>query len=469
MRAGKIYGPGLVLVLVLLSFSSLAAENKAASIWTSVQFNKRTVVVGEPVLVTITIYTSTWFTSPPEFSEIQVPNAIMVDYKQRTGSMSKTIGNRSYPAIEKKYLVYPLKEGENSLPSMSIVVESPPEGDYKSKRRVIKSPERSFHVAPVPEGLTMETWLTAYNVRLSETWNKSTDQLRQGDVLDRRITIEASGALAALIPPLDIVESSFGNLYSRTPSLNNVQNQSSFTGTRTETWTYLMESEGSYTIPGISVSWYNPVSQKVESAQIGAREITIVANPDMDFLLSMQDSLQAMLEIGEKPGGKSFQWMGLKGWQLALALLTLSIILYLLYRLIHRIVSLARDRKIAERDSEERFFKDFMSVSREGDSAAVMGALLSWYDRYRMERYGPVFGDFICAAGDPELKEQFERLEGAVFARSDPGEWSDRKLAELVAKHRKILSGGIAPLPKEEFSRLNPFLDASVNCKNIEK
>lgn len=454
---------------MLLSFSLLAAENKDANIWASVQFNKRTVVVGEPVMVTITVYTSTWFTSPPEFSEIQVPNAIMVDYKQRTGSMSKTIGNRSYPAIEKKYLVYPLKEGENSLPSMTIVVESPPEGDYKAKRSVIQSPERSFHVAPLPEGLIMESWLTAYNVRLNETWNKSTDQLRQGDVLDRRITIEASGALAALIPPLDIVESSFGNLYSRTPSLNNVQNQSSFTGTRTETWTYLMESEGSFTIPGISVSWYNPFSQRVENAEIGAREITIVANPDMDFLLSMQDSLQAMLEIGEKPEETSFQWMGLNGWQLTLALLTLSIILYLLYRLIHRIVTITRDNKIAEMDSEERYFEDFMSVSRERDAAAVMGALLSWYDRYRLDRYGPVFGDFICAAGDPELKEQFARMEGVVFAESDQREWSGRKLAELVAKHRKILSGKTGPLPQEEFSRLNPFLDASVNCMNREK
>ena len=118
MRAGSTYK--IVLVACLwLSALTLSAQNRPANIWASVQFNKSSVVVGEPLLVTITVYTSTWFTSPPEFSEIQVPEAMMVDYQQRTGAVRKTIGNKSYPAIEKKYVVYPFRTGENSLPSLT--------------------------------------------------------------------------------------------------------------------------------------------------------------------------------------------------------------------------------------------------------------------------------------------------------------------------------------------------------------
>lgn len=463
MRVGKISGLTMALALLWIC-SPVFGENKPANIWASAQFNKASVAVGEPLLVTITVYTSTWFTSPPKFSEIQVPDAIMVEYEQRTGSMRKTIGNKSYPAIEKKFLVYPLKEGENILPSLTIITESPAEGDYKGKRRVIKSPERSFQVRPTPGGVQMDQWLTAYNVILTEHWDRIPEELRQGDVLDRRISIQATGALAALIPPLELAGTGFGNVYPREPVLNNVQNQSSFTGTRTETWTYLMESQGSYTIPGITVSWYDPVSKKVKSAAIESRKITIVANPDMAFLLTMQDSLQAVLETGEGDVQEAFEWMGLNWWQLIVAVLSLLIVLYLIYSLVRRIVSTLRARKAAAIESEERYFEDFVKVSREGNPALVLGALHAWYDRFREDRYGPVFGDFICATGDPELRTQFMELEGILFGHSDPGSWSGRELATLVTRHRKSMSGTSKPNTRGELPLLNPGKEEALSC-----
>ena len=185
-------------------------------------------MVGEPLVVTVTVYTSTWFTSPPEFSEIQVPRALMARLEQRTGSMMKTIGKKRYPAIEQKFVVYPSQIGENSLPSITIVTECPPEGDYKARKRTIKSPERTFSVLAPPDGIDTDKWLTAYNVRLSESWDRPLENLKAGDVLERRITIRASGALAALISPLDLGDIEFGKIYPKEPNLANVQNKASF-------------------------------------------------------------------------------------------------------------------------------------------------------------------------------------------------------------------------------------------------
>lgn len=464
MKVGRISGLTMALALLWIC-SPVFGDNKPANIWASVQFNKGSVVVGEPLLVNITVYTSTWFTSPPKFSEIQVPEAIMVEYEQRTGSMRKTIGNKSYPAIEKKFIVYPLKEGENILPSLTIVTESPAEGDYKGKRRVIKSPQRSFQVTPTPDGVQMDQWLTAYDVILTEHWAKVPEELRQGDVLDRRISIQATGALAALIPPLELAGTGFGNVYPREPVLNNVQNQSSFTGTRTETWTYLMESEGSYTIPGMTVSWYDPVSKKVKSAVIESREITIVANPDMAFLLTMQDSMQAVLETEEGEVQEALQWMGLNWWQLIVAVISLLIVLYLIYSLVRGLITSLRARKAAAIESEERYFEDFVKVSREGSPASVLDALHAWYDRYRKDRYGPVFGDFICATGDPELRIQFMELEGILFGSTDPGTWSGRELAALVARYRKSMSGTSKLNTREKLPLLNPGKEEALTCQ----
>ncbi|MEN8201588.1 MAG: BatD family protein [Bacteroidota bacterium] len=441
------------------------AETTPANIWASVQFNKRSVVVGEPLIVTVTVYTSTWFTAPPEFSEIQVPEAMMVDYQQRTGAKQKTIGNKSYPAIEKKFVVYPFRVGENSLPQLTIVVESPPEGDYKGKRRVIKSPERTFTVKPPPEGLNMEKWLTAYNVQLFERWDKPMDQLMQGDVCKRRITIQAYGALAALIPPLELEGGGYGNVYSQPASLNNVQNQASFTGTRIESWTYLMESEGTYTIPGIKVSWYDPGSGKVESVAIEAREISIAENPNLDFLLTMQDSLQALLETGEEIEKEPFEWMGLNWWQLVVAGLSGLIIIYLVIRMIRRIVSSVRRRKVAAIESEEHYFEELVKVSREGDPSKVMKALIGWYDRYRSERFGPGFENFICVAGAADLKNSFAQLERIVFAGEEQDDWNGKSMMELVREARKKVTNRYKPTPELELIELNPGNAETETCK----
>jgi len=462
-RSGKILGFTLAMVL-LLGDSYVLAGSKPANIWASVQFNKRSVVAGEPLMVTITVYTSTWFSSPPEFSEIQVPEAIMVDFRQRTGSLRKTIGNKTYPAIEKKFVVYPFRVGENSLPSLTIVTESPPEGDYKGKRRVIKSPERSFTVKPPPDGVEMDRWLTAYGVQLFEQWDKSLDQLKQGDVRERRITIQAHGALAALIPPLKTPEVDFGNVYSKPAAQSNVQNQTSFTGTRTEHWTYLMESRGTYTLPGIVVSWYDPATGKLEHSTIESQEITIAENPNLEYLLTMQDSLQAMLETWEEAVNEPFQWMGLNWWQIAIAGLTVLVVLYLLFRLIMRMVNSSKVRRIRAFESEGKYFENLLKVSSEGDPSMIMGALIGWYDRFRMERYQPDFEHFICESGDPRLEESYTHLKRVVYSSEKQGEWSGKNLVKLVGEKRKKVIRERSPIPSIESDLLNPGSEVSGTC-----
>jgi len=462
-KIGKIYTLGFQLVFLLWA-TLLPGQTKAANIWASVQFNRSSVVVGEALMVTITVYTSTWFTSAPEFGEIQVPEAMMVEYQQRTGALSKTIGRRSYPAIEKKYVVYPFRVGENSLPALNIVTESPPEGDYKARRRVIKSPERTFTVLPPPEGTEIENWLTAYDVELTESWDKSLEGLKQGDVLERQISITARGSLAALIPPLELHQGDFGTVYSKTPVLDNIQNQNSFTGTRTETWTYLMESEGSYAIPGIEVVWFDPGTGTRKRAGIDAREISIAVNPDMDFLLSMQDSLQALLETGDEVNREAFEWRGLNWWQLAGAILICILLIYILFKASLRIRSLVKEKRELDSQSEKSYLEILLKSGREGEPAAVMQALINWFDLHRVGRYGPEFEHFICAAGDAELKKSFLQLERILYAGDDRGSWSAVEFTELIRKNIKESAPGYKPEHSGYLTELNPLSREELTC-----
>jgi hypothetical protein len=432
------------LLLTVRGWSPVFAQADP-TVWATVHFNKKEVVTGEPLLVTVTVYTSTWFTSPPQFGEIQVPEAIMVEYQQRSGAMRKTVGRKSYPAIEKKFLVYPFRVGENTLPEMRVVVESPDEGDYKGKRRVIRTAPTGFRVRPWPEGVDPASSLTSFGVTVSEQWSLPLENLQQGDVLERILTVRASGALAALIPPLEIPAPGFGNVYAQQAGLSNVQNQASMTGTRTERWTYLLEQEGSYTIPGIVISWYDPASGRVASTGTDPHRIRIAANPDLDFLLTMQDSLRMMLEDAGSEEGEAYSWLGLNWWQLGLALALLLVSLFPVYRFAVFILlelGIRRERRLM---SEAKQFTLLGESTREKDPLSFYNQLMVWYQRFSEENLISREGlpAFLAQSGNRELEEGYRVLNNLLFSEKGDSGWSgDAFFASLSRYRRKWLRSG---------------------------
>ena len=70
----------LTLLLLINLLFAANSQTKPAKIWASVHFNKKEVMVGEPLVVTMTVYTSTWFTNPPDFDEsssfIDIPGTV---------------------------------------------------------------------------------------------------------------------------------------------------------------------------------------------------------------------------------------------------------------------------------------------------------------------------------------------------------------------------------------------------------
>jgi hypothetical protein len=287
------------------------------------------------------------------------------------------------------------------------------------------------------------------------------DNLKQGDVPERQISIRAQGALAALIPPLELSPGSFGSVYSRPADLDNVQNTASFTGTRTEYWTYLLDTEGRHIIPGIEISWLDPRSGNLKQTSIAEREILVAANPDMDFLLSMQDSLQALLATGDIGVEKeSFNWLGLNWWQLLVLVLSIFVFLLFLTRWIRRMAFRVRAKKSASRESEQWYFEQLLKA---GDKRPeiFMSALLSWYDRFRKDshgkdRFGPALESFIYTLDNDELNHSLSQLEQIVFGGADPRGWSGKILSDHLGEARKKAGRKQDPASVGFLKTLNP-------------
>ena len=414
----------LILFIMLIGVGSqvVQAQKRGARIWATANFNKQEVMVGEPLVVTVMVYTSTWFTQPPIFGEIQVPNALMVRLQQRTGSKMVTIARKQYPAIQQKFVVYPRRTGENILPAFEVTVECPPEGGYKGVKRVVKTKERIFTVLPPPEGMDTKNWLTAYDVDITDTWDKPLKDLKAGDVLERRLTINASGALAASIPPLSFDSIAFGSVYHKKPQLNNRQNASSFSGTRTEILTYLIEKDGDFIIPTVEVNWYSLKTKKIISKKIDSIPISVVENPNLEFILSQQKALQDQLALENEAVediSEPFELYGLNWWQLLLVVIVLISIVPILYRFIKQISIKRTERHKQNLESESHYFKLLLESVDQDSNKDIIKKLLFWYDRFRGHKYGVQMRTFAAEVNQPELSSNLRDLSQQTYKLDD--------------------------------------------------
>ncbi len=140
------------ILFLFIGFISTAQKH----LITDVRINKNTVYVGEPVEVSVSVYTSTWFTKGVNPGNIKVNDAFTVYF--RSLSNSKQINGQTYAGVTMTFNVFPYDNKDIIFPSMEFTVETPDNGDYKGVNRLVKTPSRTIKVKPVPLSFNRNEW-----------------------------------------------------------------------------------------------------------------------------------------------------------------------------------------------------------------------------------------------------------------------------------------------------------------------
>jgi hypothetical protein len=117
-------------------------------IWSNVTLNRTSAYVGQPVQVTIEVYTSTWFTTGIDPGNIQVEGAFTIYF--RPVSTSIQVEGKTYAGVKLLYHVFPHRSGDLMFPSLNLTVHSPPEGQFKGVERAMSTNEKPIRVKPIP-------------------------------------------------------------------------------------------------------------------------------------------------------------------------------------------------------------------------------------------------------------------------------------------------------------------------------
>jgi len=379
-------------ILLIVNFIGVMSAFAQVNVFATAKLDRNSVYPQQPIKASITVYTETWFTKPLNIENIQVSNAFLFPFK-RTLSAMREINGKKYASLEFYYLIFPYQEGNYVLPEVRIGVESPPVGDYKGQSIQVNTQSLPFAVKELPDAFAGESWFVANDVSISEKWNRSLNDLKVGDVVERTIQVNAKGTLPNFIPDLNIEEEDFANVYKKSPEIEDKRSNQSANGLKSQTFLYLFNKSGTYSIPEVRIDWWNPYASRAYFKLISEQEITVAENPDLGMLATLQDSLSQVQTIDVGQQVTEVSWLE-KYWTYVIAgILCLPILIYARRLLLRWMIHLKnlRDKRI---NSESYAFQHL--ITKKGQDFDF--ALHQWWAKFY-----PAYGL------NPSFSHEFEK------------------------------------------------------------
>ncbi|WP_066220868.1 BatD family protein [Formosa haliotis] len=375
--------------------------------------NHNEAYIGQPVQMTVSVYTSTWFTSGINLGNIQVDGALTVYF--RSVSSNKTFSGKQYSGVDFIYNVFPTQEGTITIPALEINVESPQTGGYKGIKHVIHTKPKSITVKGVPLGYSPDNWLVCGNLTINEKWNSDIKHVKVGDVLQRTISRTASGTLGEFIPAVAWDSVAGVSIYPKRPSVNTNKTKTYVSASRTEGANYLFEKEGPVTLPRIEFVHWNYNTHKFYKKIIDSVTINVAPNPDLKMLSGIKKQLEAET-VAESEEDKPFLILGLPVKTFIKYLLFCLVALFLLFTFLRWAITTAIKRHKAYKVSERYAFKKVVLAIHHDTNYAVLNALKIWLLKLNPEI--PSMEAFLQRYGTPDALRNYQQLEKRVLEAS---------------------------------------------------
>lgn len=378
-------------------------------LFSSVEIKQNTVYVGEPVEVTISVFTSTWFTKGVNPGNIKVNGAFTVYF--RSLSTSQRIDGKTYAGVKMIFNVFPYDDKDILFPSLEIKVETPDKGGSKSKPRIITTKAKNIVVKSVPTGYNKTEWMVASDITVSDNWLGNRTKVKVGDVLERSIKRDVPGTVSELIPPLVWDTISGVSIYSGRPEVNNNKSKTTISASRTESVKYLFEKEGKIEIPEIVITWWNPQANRLQKRTLKKVSINVQANPNLGILESIKDSLSvlnAAVNV-ETDDDKDITIFGLSLKKLMLALFLLLLSVYIVYRIYSALQKKLIKQRELYKNSELFYFRKFQKAIKLKNTALATQSVYRWIDQIQLTE--PTLHYFAETYGTIELREEVNEVE----------------------------------------------------------
>ena len=438
----------------------------ARDIFLDVEAVPASAYVQAEVIYTVKLYravaTSNETLSEPDVSQ----GSAIIELLDADRSYDTFVQGRRYAVFERSYAIYPQLSGnlligparfQGQLSAASPFSLDPfgPGGRTIARQ----SAAVELQVGPVPAAYRDGHWLPAKDVKLTEKWSKDPLDLLPNEPVTRTIALTAQGLTASQLPEMQELLPDGFRQYPDQPELENRKTAEGITGVRQQKNAIIPARPGEYTLPEISLPWWNTETQALEYAVLPERQVQVAAAapdaaidtplfPAPDMHAQVQE--QAAPEAEETTAGATDSSPGISIWQWLTCLLAVAWLATLVYILKNRRSSQAESSS-PHTENVRQTRKALERACRDNDPERAKTALLQWARVRPQGSPASSLGDLEKQVNE-KLAAEIRNLSRRLYSRSAQP-WRGEPLRQAFLQEEKSSAAETTP----ERGKLEPL------------
>jgi hypothetical protein len=393
------------------------------------------VIAGTEVKLVVDALTTTWFTAAPDWPLFTVPDAIVALPDEQAVNLSETSDGVRWFGVSRAYRIVPRAAKTFDLAPFDLTVF--PGGGANVPVR-LKTPRLKLTATLPPGAEGMTSFFPLPKLTATQKIEPAKTRLKVGDTITRTITQTASGTESMLIPPVGFADIEGMRRYPKTPQTPNVvQDRAGLVaGERTDSAAYVVNRSGRYTLPPVTIEWWNTATNKRESIVLPAVSFSAARAKEKPLFEIPVDAMSK---------AASHTVIFIDGTRIAygVALFAGGFALVWSYPRLARLAAAMRGRiREARRrraQGDAPAWRALRAAGRTGAVRRIVPALYRWIDK-RPEFGRPARVQNIAAAGVPALTKFTASVAEDYAGKPDATiEWNEveRELKQAAKRRAK--------------------------------
>jgi hypothetical protein len=382
------------------------------------KLGKDTAWTGEPIALIITLYSPGPFSGTASFEFPELPATAFVQAGNPLVG-SESIDGETYMTQRHEFAIYTQRAGDVVIPAFHIRFAG--KQTFTSAAESVEgfTPELRFRSLRPPGTEHLGFVVAASNMDVSQTWQPgSIGSVKAGDVITRTIVRRAAGTTAMMLPPVVIETPPGVRHYDTDPTVQDFTERGASQAVRSETIKYQFERPGTFVLPDLAVTWWDPVARALKQVTLPGIEVNVEAE------------LEEVLEEPLAPPGSDSHW------RLAVLLLALGMAAGMLRK---PVAGWLAARRALSNDPAMVAARRLLAACRGNAAAEAYSAGLQW------KRAAGREGENLVEGQTPSVAADFERewslLSRHVYGAGDAKpSWNGKRLAKAFADLMRMLS-----------------------------
>jgi len=405
--------------------------------------SKDTVYVQEQVIFTIRLYYTINGIRNPNFTELEMPDAVI----QSLGNpiqYERLVDGVRYGIYERQYAIFPQRSGTLEIPEIMFRGEVTDGSRNYAFRNMNSRTITSFAegntitVREKPAAYPQNAvWLPASEITIRERWDNDFSNVRVGDAVHRLIEVQATGLDGAAIPPLQIPTVETVNVYPEAPAIDRSFVDSNVVGRRIESYSMVMTESDTVRVGGVTLPWFDVDTDEIKYAVIEDSAIRVgplrSSSPE-DLTLPLdtaETSVDSLSQSSARSDTSLINDTATPLWVIALAAgLTalLGVLTYLLAQKRSKAVVIPKKpapvstpmyrREIAP-EIETKAFKEFLQACENTHLPALRLALIGWGRQYFADPDLHNLDELAQRTANSEIRSLCLKLQEALYGQSN--------------------------------------------------